>query len=286
MRMSFAVLMCVQVRSCLLKWQQNLSVCMGACMVLLFAPSVLYFCTEIFLPYLWILFQFVIPKPFMSIVSMNLCNSLSVFVYCCPSGFTISFYLRFKHPVCVSFTTIDLNLQLLRSSHCMCSSSHPALASLPVQCSAVCFMFLYMYLVKQSHSWARWSYCAPVSCAVTVHNMKGLQRGEVLEPSISHSCWFSVNQHIKLGWWSFSYEYFQKDYWTSELLIHCLFLGARPVREECCRNILFASVLKSVSLGLFMMWSSECVWDNWQCLVRGGKNHLLTEVLRGSSCVS
>lgn len=71
----------------------------------------------------------------------------------------------------------------------------------------------------------------------------------------------------------------------SELLIHDLFLGARPVREDCCRNILVASVVRSVILGLFMMWSSECVWDNWQCLVRGSKNHLLIEVLRGSSCM-
>lgn len=149
--------------------------------------------------------------------------------------------------MCVSFTTIDLNLQLLRSSHCVCSSSHPALASLPVQCSPVCFMFLHMYLVKQNHSWTRWSHWAPVSCAVTVHDMKGLQGREVLEPFLNNFCWFSVNQHIKLGWWCFSYEYLQKDYCTSELLIHCLFLGARPVREECCRNILFASVLKCQS---------------------------------------
>lgn len=68
-----------------------------------------------------------IPKPFMSIVLMNLCNPLSVFVYCCPSGFSIPFYLSFEHPVCVSLATIDLNLQLLRSSHCLCSSSHPGL---------------------------------------------------------------------------------------------------------------------------------------------------------------
>lgn len=36
----------------LLKWQKNLSLCMGACMVLFFAPSFLYFCTEIFFAFL------------------------------------------------------------------------------------------------------------------------------------------------------------------------------------------------------------------------------------------
>lgn len=142
---------------------------------------------------------------------MNLCNPLSVFLYCWPSGFSIFLILNLKHPVCVSVTTINLSLQLLRSSHCMCSSSQPASVSVTVQCSAVCFMFLYMYLVKQNHSWARWSYCAPVSCADCAWHV-GLYGGEVLEPFTSISCWFCVNQHIKLGWWSFSSEYFQKDY--------------------------------------------------------------------------
>lgn len=67
------------------------------------------------LPPFWILFQFVIPKPFISIVWMNSCNPLSVFVYCCSPGFSISFHLSLKHPVCVSFTTINLNLHLFEA---------------------------------------------------------------------------------------------------------------------------------------------------------------------------
>lgn len=191
--------MCIRVHSCLcyndnrtcqFAWE-----CAWSCSLLhLFSTFALRYS----LPPFWIFFQFVIPKPFMSIVFVNLCNLLSVFVYCWPSGFSISFHLSLKHPVCVSFSTINLSLQLLRSSHCLCSSSQPALFSLTV-CFAVCFMFLYMYLVKQNHSWTRWSYCAPVSCAVTVRDVEGLHGRQVLEPFTSSSWWFCVKPAHKTG---------------------------------------------------------------------------------------
>lgn len=76
------------------------------------------------LPPFWVLFQLAIPKPFMSIVLMNLCNPLSVFECCCPFGFSIFFHLSLKHPVCVSSTTLNLNLQVWRSSHCISVHLH------------------------------------------------------------------------------------------------------------------------------------------------------------------
>lgn len=153
---------------------------------------------------------------------MNLHNTLAVSIYCCL--WVISFHLSLKVSMC--FDPATMNFQVLKPSRYSSVYLHiqPRFLLLSSTLQFTCWSIV-MYVLGESTIAGLDSRVVHVSCsvAVTAKHVGACTEERSFKPFIGNSCWFSVTQHETVVLWGFFWpEYFQKDYCTSELLIHNL----------------------------------------------------------------